>query len=482
MSTPTPYPWMEDSQYVTSPVVTGYLAVTSPNGLYLSNGSSTTTITPTDVSSTIFNGDLDGNAGTATTATNANNVAIADDNTNSTFYPVFVSNNTGNLPLKVDRTTNPLSYNPSSGTLTTTTFVGALTGNASTATRATNIAGGLGGQIPYQTAVNTTALLANGTAGQVLTSGGTTVAPSWGGYTARITATSVTSGHSFVDYFQNGLQYRCHRFLTASAYTLTVSAISANASFDFCIIGGGGGGANQAGSGGGGGGSGALICAFNVPFTTLGNITGTVGDGGAAGVSGGNTTIVLPAPGSQTITASGGGAGVGAGTGVAGGQGYTQLYTSPFSLTLGSSGGGGAASGAGGAAVGATLSFPKTSFSDLIFGGGRAGGTGASTAGGGGGGNGGTGTSAAGTAGGAGGTGFNLYFDNTLRLVCGGGGGGGTTAGTATFGGGAGGTGAGAGTAGTANSGGGGGGGGTTSTSGGRGGGSGLVMIRYVIG
>lgn len=40
MSTPTPYPWMEDSQYVTSPVVTGYLAVTSPNGLYLNNGGS----------------------------------------------------------------------------------------------------------------------------------------------------------------------------------------------------------------------------------------------------------------------------------------------------------------------------------------------------------------------------------------------------------------------------------------------------------
>jgi hypothetical protein len=44
---------------------------------------------------------------------------------------------------------------------------------------ATNIAGGLGGQIPYQTAVNTTALLANGTAGQYLKSNGTTLAPSW---------------------------------------------------------------------------------------------------------------------------------------------------------------------------------------------------------------------------------------------------------------------------------------------------------------
>ncbi|OQA95690.1 MAG: chromosome segregation protein [Bacteroidetes bacterium ADurb.Bin217] len=63
--------------------------------------------------------------------------------------------------------------------VTSTSFIGALTGNATTATTATNIAGGLGGSIPYQTAANTTALLANGTAGQVLTSAGGTNAPTW---------------------------------------------------------------------------------------------------------------------------------------------------------------------------------------------------------------------------------------------------------------------------------------------------------------
>jgi hypothetical protein len=180
MTTPTPYPWMEDSQYVTTPVVTGYLAVTSPNGLYLSNGISTTTITPNDVSSTIFNGDLDGNAGTATTATNAINVEITNDSTSSTaLFPVFVSSNTNYQALKVDSTQTPLSYVPFTSTLTASTFVGALSGNATTATTATNIAGGLGGQIHYQSAVNTTALLANGTAGQYLKSNGTTLAPSW---------------------------------------------------------------------------------------------------------------------------------------------------------------------------------------------------------------------------------------------------------------------------------------------------------------
>jgi hypothetical protein len=72
------------------------------------------------ITANTFNGALSG------TATNATNVAITDDNTNATYYPVFVSNNTGNLPLKVDKTTNPLSYNPSTGVLTSTTFSGLL--------------------------------------------------------------------------------------------------------------------------------------------------------------------------------------------------------------------------------------------------------------------------------------------------------------------------------------------------------------------
>jgi hypothetical protein len=42
-----------------------------------------------------------------------------------------------------------------------------------------NIVGGGGGSVPYQSALSTTALLANGTAGQVLQSNGTTLAPTW---------------------------------------------------------------------------------------------------------------------------------------------------------------------------------------------------------------------------------------------------------------------------------------------------------------
>jgi hypothetical protein len=60
-----------------------------------------------------------GSATTAGTATNANNSAITNDaSTNATMYPVWVTANTGNLPLKV--TSTKLSFNPSTGVLTST--------------------------------------------------------------------------------------------------------------------------------------------------------------------------------------------------------------------------------------------------------------------------------------------------------------------------------------------------------------------------
>ena len=65
---------------------------------------------------------IDGSAGsatTATTATNANNVAITDDtSTNADEYLTWVTNTTGNLPVKVSST--KLKFNPSTGVLTVT--------------------------------------------------------------------------------------------------------------------------------------------------------------------------------------------------------------------------------------------------------------------------------------------------------------------------------------------------------------------------
>ena len=74
-------------------------------------------------------------------------------------------------------TATNVAYSGLTGTVPT--WNQSTTGNAATATRADSIAGGLGGSIPYQTGVSTTALLANGSAGQVLQSNGGTAAPTW---------------------------------------------------------------------------------------------------------------------------------------------------------------------------------------------------------------------------------------------------------------------------------------------------------------
>jgi hypothetical protein len=70
------------------------------------------------------------------------------------------------------------------GTNITGTAAGlSIGGNAATATSATtatNLSGGAASQIPYQTGAGATGFVANGTAGQVLKSNGTS-APSWGG-------------------------------------------------------------------------------------------------------------------------------------------------------------------------------------------------------------------------------------------------------------------------------------------------------------
>ena len=74
-------------------------------------------------------GSLTGNADTATNATNASNVGITEDNsTDASFYPSFVNGTSGNKAHKVD---SGLTYNPSTGTLTSAGFQGTLTGNAS---------------------------------------------------------------------------------------------------------------------------------------------------------------------------------------------------------------------------------------------------------------------------------------------------------------------------------------------------------------
>jgi hypothetical protein len=70
---------------------------------------------------------------------------------------------------------------------------------ATTATTATHLAGGSGGTIPYQTASGATAMLANGTAGQVLKSNGTTLAPSWVNPPATVFASSAENAAGAIE-------------------------------------------------------------------------------------------------------------------------------------------------------------------------------------------------------------------------------------------------------------------------------------------
>lgn len=67
--------------------------------------------------------------------------------------------------------------------------------NATNATTATNLAGGGAGQIPYQSASGTTAMLAAGTSGQALLSNGSS-APSWGSAGATTLISSATASSS----------------------------------------------------------------------------------------------------------------------------------------------------------------------------------------------------------------------------------------------------------------------------------------------
>ena len=100
------------------------------------------------ITATSFVGDGSGLTGAGST--------VADDTTtNVTFYPVFTQTTSGIITAsKVS--TSKLSFNPSSGTLTATTFSGALNGNATSATSATNATNATNVAITNNTSTNST--------------------------------------------------------------------------------------------------------------------------------------------------------------------------------------------------------------------------------------------------------------------------------------------------------------------------------------
>ena len=131
-------------------------------------------------------------SGTPTWTSPASSITLSDDTTtNATRYPLFANATSGTVSTEYVSSTK-YQFNPSTGVLTSTSFSGAgtgLTGTASSlsiggnavtatsATTATNIAGGANGSVPYQTGSGATTFLAAGTNGYVMTLAGGV--PTW---------------------------------------------------------------------------------------------------------------------------------------------------------------------------------------------------------------------------------------------------------------------------------------------------------------
>jgi len=149
---------------------------TTSSTLYIDNTTSVLSYNPS--TSTLTATNFNGNASTATTATTATNIGLTVNNDNQTCYIPFSKTSGTSNTLYIDNTTSVLSYNPNTSTLTATNF----SGNASTATTATNIAGGSNYSIPYQSSSNSTTFLsasAENSGYYFLVSGGTSAPPSW---------------------------------------------------------------------------------------------------------------------------------------------------------------------------------------------------------------------------------------------------------------------------------------------------------------
>ena len=115
--------------YQTSSSTTSFLALGTSGYLMVAGSSAPQYVAPSTV--------------TVGAATLSSTSTIADTSTNSTFYPTFVSAQTGSEALYTDASA-ALKYNPSTGTLSATTFNGALTGATSGSTLlAGNGSGGL---------------------------------------------------------------------------------------------------------------------------------------------------------------------------------------------------------------------------------------------------------------------------------------------------------------------------------------------------
>lgn len=177
--------------YNTASGTTSFIAAPTTANYYLKwngtafewNVAGTGTVTSVDVSGGTTGLTTSGGPVTSSgTITLAGTLATTNGGTGLTSFTAgdlpYYSTGTALSKLAIGTSTYILT---SSGTAPQYTNPASITvGNATAAVTATNLAGGIASQIPYQSASGTTGFIANGTAGQVLVSAGTSV-PAWGG-------------------------------------------------------------------------------------------------------------------------------------------------------------------------------------------------------------------------------------------------------------------------------------------------------------
>jgi collagen type VII alpha len=246
-----------------------------------------------------------------------------------------------------------------------------LTSNGATAptfqtpsTTASNIAGGTTGQVVYQSAAGTTSFVGPGTSGQVLTSNGVG-APSYQAIPAASSATNLAGGTAFNVPYQSAVGTTAFTSTTgvtglvlqtragaAPVFTNTLTVFQTFAAGTsgtyttptdcrFSIVemcgGGGGGGANTSLTKCGGGGGGSTYWKLRV---TPGTYSYSVGSGGAGATTNGSVSNNGSAGGNTTFgsATSGGGGGGQGGTTVNGGAAGTGNTSGSFTVILSISG------------------------------------------------------------------------------------------------------------------------------------------------
>jgi len=278
----------------------GAYAASNPSG-YTNN---TGTVTSVGSSGTVSGITLSGTVTTTGSLALGGTLAVLPSNFTSQTQNTFLAAPSGSTGVPTFRTLVALDV-PTLNQSTT-----------GTASFANNLNGGLGGQVHYQSALNTTAFLANGTAGQILQSNGTTLAPTWvTPGTASTTAALSTTGASVN--VSLAAPPTTGQVLTAtSSTTATWQAVTGSVSSISVVSANGLAGTSSGGS---------------TPALTLStSITGILkGNGTAISAATAGTDYVIP---SGSITGSAGSVAIGNVTGMA--TGASTFLVTPSSANL----------------------------------------------------------------------------------------------------------------------------------------------------